>query len=931
MKQITNSIKPGEHENPGLRFSNLFEEGIKLAQQFSGDHWTDFNYHDPGVTMLEYLIYALMDLSYRSNLPIEDLFLIGTDKFDNEKENLLYAPHDVFPTDPFTAEDYRKMIIDQIKLVKNAWVNPVNNDPAGHKGLFEILVQGHDDMDESSAGKLDQEIRQLFHQHRNLGQDLSSLKLLTNIPLSLVGEIHLETDAVAEYVMAKIFIEIDNYINPEIRMENPFDLLAEGVAPEVVFQGPKPLYGVIHAHQLKPKTDAIFVSRIRSNIGHIDGVKGVSQIQVLRRGLPVYEDMISFDADTFPSIEFQSLYYGYAHQLKLFKNNIEQSIDPATTQQLIDFDLAERRTHYMRKVEYNNALPKGKFSKDQLMAHYAVHNEFPENYGIGKLSQPQSATAARQAHAKQLKAYLSIFEQMVANHLSQLSHLRELMSVSSTLNKSYFTQIPKDINNVEEIITDSIPKYEQFLNDISNDPAEFNDRRNRVLDHLLARFGEQIDEEIIYKYKNLHAKNLNEEIDKEVIQTKVMFLQNIISISKSRNISFNYLANNTWNSNNISKLEWKLFISLNFRHQFKRSLVNPLLDQLQMRRSVTGGSNDWQEQAIEIDDIGMLMVLKLDKAQYQSEEIRFPDMESSFVGMLFEHGTNPKYLQIVAMQEKGVGSFAILFSGLESMADLIVFQHDEQAICENVMKRFVLSIREISLECEGFHLMEHILLRPLYPKLFTFSIMDENGEVFMKGYQPGSMEQQTLQADEIPVIGSKMENYSVTPESDSNLFNVVLYDANQQPITKLTKAFHSRVGAESELKKVVAYLTRILERKILIEQVLEINSSNADAVEMKTDFEFSHALSFILPNWPSRFSNNEFIQRFKVLIMDNIPAHFSADIYLLDPESMFRFEGLYTKWLKAKVLQEKEIEKVDQLSVEIIQLLVECKKNGFLK
>jgi len=263
---------------------------------------------------------------------------------------------------------------------------------------------------------------------------------------------------------------------------------------------------VIHTQQLKPKTDAVFVSRIRNIIAHIDGVKSVGMIQVLRRGLPVHENLISFDAETFPSIEFQSLQHDYTHQLKLFKNNIEQDIDSVTTQQLIDFDLAERRTHYMRKVEYNNILPKGKFSKDQLIAHYAVHNEFPENYAIGKLSQPQNATATRQAQAKQLKAYLSFFEQVVANHLSQLTHIRELMSISSTLDKSYFTQIPTDINNVQEIFIDSIPTHEQFLNDISNDSAGYFDRRNRVLDHLLARFGEQLDTEIISKYKNIHGK-----------------------------------------------------------------------------------------------------------------------------------------------------------------------------------------------------------------------------------------------------------------------------------------------------------------------------------------------------------------------------------------------------------------------------------------
>ncbi len=931
MKNTKNSVKTGEHENPGLRFSDLFEEGIKLAQKFSGDHWTDFNYHDPGVTILEYAIYALMDLSYRSNLPIEDLFLIGVDDFNNESENLLYAPHDVFPTDPYTSEDYRKMIIDRVKLVKNAWVNPIYQDPAGHKGLFEVLIQGQDDMHESEAAKLEQEIRQLFHQHRNLGHDLSVLKLLTSVPLSLVGDIHLETDAVAEYVMAKIFTELDHYVNPEIRMENPFELMEEGHSPETVFSGPKPVHGIIQGHHLKPKTDTVYVSQIRNIIANVEGVKGVGQIQVMRKGLPINENQISFNADTFPTIEFQNLQNENSHQLKLFKNNIEQDVDPVTTQQLIDFNLAEQRTHYMRKIEYKNSLPKSNVTKEQLNVHFAVHNEFPENYAIGKLSQPKNASPDRQAQAKQLKAYLAIFEQVVANHLSQLTHMRELMSISSKIDKTYFTQIPLDIDEIQEVLTDDIPSYEDFLNEISNDPAGYADRRNRILDHLLARFGEQLDSEIIRKYKMPNSKEKDWEISNEIIQTKVNLLQNIISLSRSRNISFNYLDKKTWDSDNISKLEWKLFISLNFRHRRRRSLVNPLLDHLQMRRTDDGSKNLWKEELIDIVELGKLKVWKRDKDQYLSEEIRFPDMEISFVNRLFSQGTNPKYLRVVSIREKGGIGFAILLRGLEPMQDLLIFQHQDQTTCEHVLDRYVSSVHEISMECEGFHLLEHILLRPLELKLFVFSIMDKKGEVLMSGYLPGSIEQQSLLAEELPVIGSKIENYSVVAEPDSNLFQVVLYDANYQPVAKLKKAFHSRVGAENELARAAKYLTSILERKILLEQVLEINSINGESIEVPNYFEFSHSLSFILPNWPSRFGNEEFIHRFKGLIKENIPAHFTAHVYLLDPATMYRFEDLYSKWLKAKASDNQPLSTIDQLSARIIQLLVECKTNGMLK
>ncbi len=42
-----------------LNFRSLLEAGITRSQALSSAHWTDYNEHDPGVTILEYLAYAL--------------------------------------------------------------------------------------------------------------------------------------------------------------------------------------------------------------------------------------------------------------------------------------------------------------------------------------------------------------------------------------------------------------------------------------------------------------------------------------------------------------------------------------------------------------------------------------------------------------------------------------------------------------------------------------------------------------------------------------------------------------------------------------------------------------------------------------------------------------------------------------------------------
>ena len=56
----------------GVGFQSLRALGIEATQLASGKVWTDYNLHDPGVTILEQLCYALTELAYRADLPVAD-------------------------------------------------------------------------------------------------------------------------------------------------------------------------------------------------------------------------------------------------------------------------------------------------------------------------------------------------------------------------------------------------------------------------------------------------------------------------------------------------------------------------------------------------------------------------------------------------------------------------------------------------------------------------------------------------------------------------------------------------------------------------------------------------------------------------------------------------------------------------------------------
>lgn len=60
-------------EDEPTSFHNLRKQGIAYAQQYASGNWTDFNAHDPGVTILEQLCYALTELNYYADFEVKDL------------------------------------------------------------------------------------------------------------------------------------------------------------------------------------------------------------------------------------------------------------------------------------------------------------------------------------------------------------------------------------------------------------------------------------------------------------------------------------------------------------------------------------------------------------------------------------------------------------------------------------------------------------------------------------------------------------------------------------------------------------------------------------------------------------------------------------------------------------------------------------------
>src|SRR3954449_10556736 len=112
---VTISTDPPLH--PASDFWFLRSKGIMWIQKLASTSWTDHNMHDPGITILDLLCYAITDLSYRLDYDMKDLLAVETgDAYES-----LYSPARVLTINPVTLSDFRKILLD-VEGVKNGWI-----------------------------------------------------------------------------------------------------------------------------------------------------------------------------------------------------------------------------------------------------------------------------------------------------------------------------------------------------------------------------------------------------------------------------------------------------------------------------------------------------------------------------------------------------------------------------------------------------------------------------------------------------------------------------------------------------------------------------------------------------------------------------------------------------------------------------------------
>ena len=429
----------------------------------------------------------------------------------------------------------------------------------GLKAAFEErsangLLQRYRNKEQLKAAAVASAKRTLFA-HRNLDEDFCRVKVVGIDEIAVCADVEVAPDADIERVQAQIWFEIEQYFNPPVPFYSLQEMLDAGTPVEEIFNGPALESGFLRAEDLEAASlkSALCVSDILNRLMEIDGVIAVTRLRMTKydsegavvggaadptwssEGKPIFDPgRTGASWLLYLSAQHQPRLYRNASRFPFYKNGLpfhprmDEALDTLTQLR------GEAERSKIRSAPKDLPVPAGEYRDPGL--YFPVQYSFPSTYGIGPDGLPSHASGERRGQAKQLKAYLMVFEQILGNAFAQLAHAADLFSLDPALQRTYFvTEFTEEMIQGHGGIVNGLDKT--ALEAMVETVPEFQQRRNRFLDHLMARFGEEYGE-----YTLLLTRLLGQEVALDrLIEDKISFLGAYPLISHDRGKAFDHL------------------------------------------------------------------------------------------------------------------------------------------------------------------------------------------------------------------------------------------------------------------------------------------------------------------------------------------------------------------------------------------------------
>lgn len=313
-------------------------------------------------------------------------------------------------------------------------------------GLYKITLDLQDPSiapTEQRAKRILDRVRKRLHENRNLCEDFVAFDFVESIKICLCLHLEIIPEADAEEVMAKALFDLQEFLTPTVKFQTLQQLLEKGLPGDQIYHGPLLQHGFLDDHEVATSDlrKEIFTSDLYTVLLAIPEIKSVRELKLKIGNDSEYSAdwRYGLEENKKPVIDPCCSNLGVTQGV-VTKTIKEKNIAPFLDYyNLVNLDIPDSEIKELPS-------PNGVFRPD-LAEFTSIQYDFPRTYFLGSEVPPDKVGTARLAHIKQLKAYLSFFDRLLANYLQQLSRVRDMFAVQQvgnvdTIFFSTLAQIP---------------------------------------------------------------------------------------------------------------------------------------------------------------------------------------------------------------------------------------------------------------------------------------------------------------------------------------------------------------------------------------------------------------------------------------------------------------------------------------------------------
>lgn len=647
-------------ENIDSDFYKLRKEALSWIENTSGKEWTDYNAHDPGITILEAFCYILTEIQYKTEFSIEDiLYSSGIPVTEILEKNGLYPAEIIFPTFPVTISDFRMKILDKLQGVRNVWIINFKENGKQHS---EIIIELTHDAEERNEKE---NVASFLKDNKILGWKIDKLTFLTSERFKLYGKIYIHPKADPEKTFAQLlYLFNEKLVNVNPTTYSFSNLINNNYTLEQIFEGPFMEKGFILSKDLHDYEKILNLKEIKHNLIESEWIQNITEFGISK--------------ETDSKIYYHQ--FEVQNELPFLSPSTNHAIQVIQENKIIELNKEEvyyqygKITQYLkREYSLKNDTTTFSFGKEvknrNISTFYRLLEDLPTLYKITNQNDLHSNySVAKDLSNTQLQNFVLPFEQLLANTMKTVEALGKHFQLKTP--SIHYNQQP--LKNVTT-----------KLSHASVNKIEFLTNRNKALDHLLSRFNIFFSDKI----QDLFFGNFRLSLQQQ-IKCKEIFLQNVPNLTSSTVYSsFEYF-------DHVSYMELEILLRLWIpnipKKPFYKSLSNYEITLYRLTEDNQIIENNYLDNYF-------------DQASYLKEYLFFVKDEKPLENIL-KSGINKSNYTI----EKVIHDhYSVCLQTGETNFKNIIYQthHKEKAF--KAVKLAVKKFYKINQLSEGFYLLDH--------------------------------------------------------------------------------------------------------------------------------------------------------------------------------------------------------------------------------